>query len=51
MSKTKKQTAVEWLVEQIQNDKIEIIYSDKIYSIIWFIMRVGYAAYNIIYLV
>ena len=28
-----KQTAVDWLVEQIQNGKIEIIYSDKIHSI------------------
>lgn len=26
-------TAVEWLVEQIENGKIEIIYSDKIHSI------------------
>jgi dTDP-4-amino-4,6-dideoxygalactose transaminase len=29
----KKQTAVEWLVEQIEAHKIEIIYSDKIDSI------------------
>lgn len=28
-----KQTAVEWLVEQIQSGKIEVIYSDKIHSI------------------
>jgi hypothetical protein len=28
-----KQTAVEWLVEQIQLGKIEVIYSDKIHSI------------------
>jgi hypothetical protein len=27
------QTAVEWLVEQIQSGKIEVIYSDKIHSI------------------
>ena len=26
-------TAVEWLVQQIDNGKIEIIYSDKIHSI------------------
>jgi len=26
-------TAVEWLVQQIDNSKIEIIYSDKIHSI------------------
>lgn len=26
-------TAIEWLVEQIENGKIEIIYSDKIHSI------------------
>jgi hypothetical protein len=29
----KKQTAVEWLIEQIENGKIHIIYSDKIQSI------------------
>jgi hypothetical protein len=29
----KQQTAVEWLVEQIEAHKIEIIYSDKIDSI------------------
>jgi hypothetical protein len=28
-----KQTATEWLIEQIENGKIEIIYSDKIHSI------------------
>jgi hypothetical protein len=28
-----KETAVEWLIEQIENGKIEIIYSDKIHSI------------------
>ena len=30
-----KQTAVEWLVEQIQSGKIEVIYSDKIHSILF----------------
>jgi len=29
-----KQTAVEWLVQQIETGKIEIVYSDKIHSII-----------------
>jgi hypothetical protein len=29
----KQQTAVEWLVEQIEKGKIEIVYSDKIHSI------------------
>jgi hypothetical protein len=33
MSAPKKQTAVEWLVEQIQLGKIEIIYSNEIHSI------------------
>jgi hypothetical protein len=28
-----KQTAVEWLVQQIETGKIEIVYSDKIHSI------------------
>jgi len=28
-----KMTAVEWLVQQIQSGKIEIVYSDKIHSI------------------
>jgi hypothetical protein len=29
----KKQTAVQWLVEQIESGKIEIVYSNKIHSI------------------
>jgi len=29
----KQQTAVEWLIEQIEKGKIEIVYSDKIHSI------------------
>ncbi len=33
MVEVKQMTAVEWLVEQIENGKIEIIYSDKIHSI------------------
>jgi HEPN domain-containing protein len=28
-----KQTAVEWLIEQIESGKIEIVYSNKIHSI------------------
>ena len=28
-----KQTAVEWLVQEIETGKIEIVYSDKIHSI------------------
>ena len=28
-----KQTAVEWLVQQVETGKIEILYSDKIHSI------------------
>ena len=28
-----KQTAVEWLIEQIESGKIEIVYSDKIHSV------------------
>jgi len=28
-----KQTAVEWLVQQIETGKIEIVYSEKIHSI------------------
>jgi hypothetical protein len=28
-----KQTAVEWLVEQIESNKIEIVYSDEIHSV------------------
>jgi hypothetical protein len=28
-----KQTAVEWLIQQIETGKIEIVYSDKIHSI------------------
>jgi hypothetical protein len=28
-----KQTAIEWLVQQIETGKIEIVYSDKIHSI------------------
>ncbi len=31
MEKTK--TAVEWLVEQIESNKIEIVYSDEIHSV------------------
>jgi hypothetical protein len=33
MSNNKQQTAVEWLVEQIEKGEIEIVYSDKIHSI------------------
>lgn len=33
MSNEKQQTAVEWLVEQIEKGEIEIVYSDKIHSI------------------
>jgi hypothetical protein len=29
----KQKTSVEWLVEQIESGKIEIVYSNKIYSI------------------
>jgi hypothetical protein len=29
----KKQTAVEWFIEQIESGKIEIVYSNKIHSI------------------
>lgn len=28
-----KQTAVEWLIEQIEEGKIEIVYSDKVHTI------------------
>ena len=33
MAEVKQMTTVEWLIEQIENGKIEIIYSDKIHSI------------------
>jgi hypothetical protein len=33
INNNKQQTAVEWLVEQIESGKIEIVYSDKIHSI------------------